>query len=165
MKSQYILQILFLSIFISCGEVENKPEQQTENITENLVDTPYVIIPFNPSEYTRFDNTYSATSLSQSEVYKVDSIVNVCIQTNQRNLPPALKKHFEIDFSKYKRQYVTVLNESREKEVWVNCFCINPATDWTKEIVLAKDGGNCYFNVIINLRNMSCRDFAINDAP
>lgn len=157
--------ILCLLVFWGCGQVETRSEPQADNIATPLADRAYAIIPFQQSEGMPFDRTFTATALTESEIYKTDSIVQACILINQKALPAALKNHFAIDFSKYKRQYVTVINSENEKEVWVNCFCQSPSVDWTKEVVLAKDGGNCYFNVIVNLAKTTCRDFVVNDAP
>jgi hypothetical protein len=43
------------------------------------------------------------------------------------------------------------LNSKGEKEVWINCFCRDGERDWRKNLVFVKDGGNCYFNLKVNL--------------
>jgi hypothetical protein len=62
-----------------------------------------------------------------------------------------IKSHF-INLEDYKRQYVAIINENGEKEVWVNCFHNEyKNSDWKKEIIQYYDGGNKFFNVKINL--------------
>jgi hypothetical protein len=70
-----------------------------------------------------------------------------------------------IDLKRYKRQYIGVTNEKGEKEVWINCFCIdphNPKMNWKKEFVMVKGGGNCYFNLKVNLTTKKYYDFDTN---
>jgi hypothetical protein len=48
-------------------------------------------------------------------------------------------------------QIVPFFNEQGEKEVWINGFCIDMGPFWRNQLVLGLDGGNCYFNMRINL--------------
>jgi hypothetical protein len=48
-------------------------------------------------------------------------------------------------------QIVPYLNEQGEKEVWINGFCNDIGPFWRNQLVLVLDGGNCYFNMRINL--------------
>ena len=61
----------------------------------------------------------------------------------------------------YKRQYLAAINNTGEKEVWVNCFC-GDSNNWRKQIVSAADGGNCYFKFTVNLTTKNYYNFSIN---
>jgi hypothetical protein len=49
-----------------------------------------------------------------------------------------------------------------EKWVFVNCLCNPMGSDWEKQLIVAKDGGSCYFQVLINLTKKEILGFTIN---
>jgi hypothetical protein len=70
-------------------------------------------------------------------------------------------KNWTIDFLNYKRQYVAFVNGKGEKEVWINCFCSrNP--DWKENIFRVIDGGNCFFQLYVNLSTHTYHNLSIN---
>ncbi len=75
-----------------------------------------------------------------------------------------LKEHYSLDFEKYKYkfQYVAAINNKGEKEVWINGFCNTQDSRWKEEILLVNDGGNCYFNLKLNLSTKECFQVAVN---
>ena len=66
-----------------------------------------------------------------------------------------------IEFSDYKFQFVPVINEKGEKEVWANSFC-GEFENWKTQIVQVDDGGKCFFNLYINLNQKSYYRFSVN---
>ena len=54
------------------------------------------------------------------------------------------------------------INSKGEKEVWVNCFC----GQWDKSSrtnpVIVMDGGNCFFNLKINLTTGQYYELIVN---
>jgi hypothetical protein len=70
------------------------------------------------------------------------------------------------EFKRYKRQYVSYLNNKGQGIVWVNAFCEIPdimvedspgefrvqEMDWKNQIVQVNDGGSCYWKIIINMK-------------
>jgi hypothetical protein len=71
--------------------------------------------------------------------------------------------NFNINLNNYNRQYIAVINSKGEKEVWINCICNTDKNDWKKEIVLVDDGGNCYWQIIINITKKVSYDLFVND--
>jgi hypothetical protein len=72
-------------------------------------------------------------------------------------------KSFAIkNLNNYKAQIVPVMNKNGEKEVWINCFCETSDIQWKEKIIMVKDGGNCYFNLKINLKTLKVYDFGVN---
>ena len=63
--------------------------------------------------------------------------------------------------SGYKFQYLPIVNSKNEKIVWINAFC-GEQKDWVKEIISVDDGGNCYWQVFINLTNKTGYQFTVN---
>lgn len=131
----------------------------------------YAVLSFNTSGNLIFKNATS-TTLSKGEIIEVESIVKNCIKeynTEQEKrfnaTPPELnlkKRDFLIDLTRYKRQYIPVINEKGEKEVWVNCFCSTTGIDWKQNLVFVFDGGNCYFNLVVNLTKKSYCQLMVN---
>ncbi len=78
------------------------------------------------------------------------------------------KEDFIVDLKNYYRQYVAVINENNEKEVWISCFCKDFFTysedpqRWRTEIIQIDDGGNCVFNLKINITKRTYYDFYVN---
>ncbi len=71
-------------------------------------------------------------------------------------------KFSNINLRNYKRQYIAVTNAKGEKEVWVNCFCEIENDNWKKEIEVVFDGGDCYFDLKINLSTKKYYDLMVN---
>ena len=64
----------------------------------------------------------------------------------------------------YSRQYMSVINIKNEKLVWVNCFCTsNGHSTWPNAVIVSK-GGNCYFNLMINLNDKSYSNLKFNES-
>jgi hypothetical protein len=54
------------------------------------------------------------------------------------------------------------MNTKGDKEVWVNCFCRNAVGNWKEELILVQDGGNCYFQLKVNLNTKKYYEFTVN---
>ncbi|MFH2141072.1 MAG: hypothetical protein ABIJ97_01520 [Bacteroidota bacterium] len=104
----------------------------------------YAIIPYDNSYNWIFRNR-TQTKLTTRDLVSIEQILNRMI--NNYNLVLQPKKNDRIELNNYKRQYIAVVNNKGQKEVWVNCFCKNWTGGWKEEIILVKDGGNCYFNL------------------
>lgn len=74
-----------------------------------------------------------------------------------------LHNYLIMDISEYKRQYLPLINENGDKVVWVNSFCSIPeGWNWHTDILGTNDGGNCYFNLTLNLTKRSCEEMSVN---
>jgi hypothetical protein len=65
--------------------------------------------------------------------------------------------------SKYRRQYFGYINNKGERIIWVNYIC---GCQYRKELksnsIVVFDGGNCYWNVRVNIDTMEVFDFSVN---
>ena len=118
----------------------------------HLTDSSYAIIPC--KQATPFKKAKEA-SLSEVEIRQIESIANKGIEEYNKHT-----KWEKIDLD-YKVQLVPVINQKGEKEVWINGFC-DDERDWRKIIVSIRDGGNCFFQMKINLSKKKCYDVGIN---
>lgn len=120
------------------------------------------IIPYSKSKLDL--ENYKPTDLANSDLVLLDSLIEDFCKEYTIGLYPQARKSFGIDFSlrSYKRQYVPMLNKKGEKIVWANFFCNDPIADWEKEIVHVRDGGNCFFNLKVNLTKRECYEICVN---
>lgn len=158
MKRQItLLSFILIICLTSCGQTnpETKNQEQSHNIF--TVDTSVVaILPFDTTQDWIFKDS-KPTDLTNGDLLKIDTMLNICINDYKLD-----KKNFTIDLTRYKRQYVAVLNSKGEKEVWVNCFCRAENQDWKKNLIFVEDGGNCYFNLKINLTTGQYYELMVN---
>jgi len=173
-----ILILIFLILISSCnGTINTSDIKSTENTQTDfkLAESDFVILPFNKDWYWIFKNV-KPTELTQTELIEIEKILKIAIEKNNEKQKINLKIHneeypknkrtetgFELEFKGKKRQYVAVINEKGEKEVWVNFFCDDWESDnWKSDIMMVLDGGNCYFNLKVNLTNKSYSELGIN---
>ena len=56
-----------------------------------------------------------------------------------------------------------MINQEGEKEIWINFFCNEWESDgWKNDLMIVLDGGNCYFNLKVNLTNKTYSELIIN---
>ncbi|OON70121.1 hypothetical protein B0919_05110 [Hymenobacter sp. CRA2] len=139
------------------------------------VDTAMVaVLPYDHERDKYRLKNAQASGLNLEEIGLVDSLLQVCIAEHNRLQSIELRgmrqarpdipwdsTQFLITLPNYRRQLVPYLNAKGEKEVWVNCFC-DKTPYWRKDIVDVDDGGNCFFNLKINLRRRSWFDLMVN---
>jgi hypothetical protein len=131
----FFFTIILISL-ISCKTSQKQIEVDTLN--------HYTIITYNPNaKYPLFENA-KPTTLTFEEILELEDIIQPKILKN-------LEQH------KYYRQYVAAENSNGEKLVWINFFCESLyATDYVTNIMYAADGGNCIFQVKVNLTQKDC---------
>lgn len=156
---------------VICGQVNKSPEQ-TIDIT---------IFTTHAKKNSIFSKDYQLSQLNKSDISECEHILKNFI--DQYNIKgkiklDSLEKHyntpkykgiqflenqFYIDLQKYGRQYIAVKDKHSHKIVYINCFC-NPSEftyrkhDW----VQVDDGGNCFFQIKIDLNDKKVIDFREN---
>jgi L-rhamnose mutarotase len=177
MKLKVSFALLILSLFLqNCNKPKKKEEKiNTTSTKQNLVDTSiYAVLTFDNSYQWIFKDV-KATSLSTSEIVNIEELLKIAISEynvkHKKEFDSLTKMHpeyelkeynFIIDLKKYKRQYFPVLNNKGEKEVWVNCFCNISNENWRNNLVFYLDGGNCYFNIKVNLSKHTFYELSVN---
>ena len=186
MKKHLIIGLAWL---VSCGNptppkqssdapLQSKPTlPHTAKVQNPRADTMTVdtsaIAQLPPNGLFPFEGAKEAT-LNSQELQQIEAILFLAVRTYNARRAKQFAKHkqkypndtldkqqFLIDLAQYKRQYVAVINQQGQKEVWVNCFC-SVNFDWKQEIVKVLDGGKCFFHLNINLTQEKYYDFAIN---
>ena len=140
MKSSFnLLMIILFGISICYAQKIKKYEIKN-----------YTIIKYSPKlSQPQFENA-KPTKLVYKELIELENIISNKISKN-------LKEH------KYFRQYVAVENQNGDKLVWINFFCLDYYdTSYRTSIMSAADGGNCIFQVKVNLTKKDCYYFQQN---
>jgi hypothetical protein len=156
--------VVVLALFLAAGCSNNSRNQPDQD--ELLVEfdrTRIAIIPYDSvDEYdTPLDkDIFSGEFLRKSDLSLIDSLLIVAVNSYNAsfiNEPP------RIDLTKrnYRLQLVCVLNPDDQREVWVNCFCVEESY-WERSIVNVNDGGTCFFNFRINLDKKQYSHFVVN---
>jgi len=172
------LFIIFASVLniynISYGQstVKNTTTTQNEYIQ---IDTSIIsILQYNTIQDFIFKNCKSI-NLSNEDLMTIENILKVCInnynieqekqfnELNEKHPEYKLdKNNFIIDLKNYRRQYFAIENINGEKEVWINCFCGLGNDNWKTKLIMVIDGGNCYFNLKINLTRSTFYELMVN---
>lgn len=163
-----------LPVFVAVALTLTATAQRKEPV--KLADN-YTIIAYNPA-LPELKPVYTAAKpkpggLTKTETDEIDRLLRQSVdEYNQKQeeefakwkeLDSTLKKDdFMINLAEYKRQYVPVITETNEPEVWVNAICYWAGERWRKEIIRVDDGGKCYFNVKINLSKKTYSNMTVN---
>ena len=129
----------------------------------------YVILPYEP---TADDGIILAfrkgipAELTANELENIDALLHEAVyKYNTETKTPWGGDVNTIDLSKYNRQYIAIINENKEKEVFINCFMrssIRESGCWKNNFVIVSDGGNHFFQVKINLTKQIITMFNVN---
>ena len=188
MTKQLRISTFILTIFLtSCGQKKNNEMIEITKITENTeitktqrlnIDTSAIaVIKLDSSTNNTFQlfTTVTNTELTSEDLENIELILLDFLKEynpKQKKLYNDIKekdpnakidiKHFTIDLRRYKRQYYATTNEKGEKEIWVNCFCDTWDKNWKEDLIFVFDGGNCYFNLKINLKTKKYYNVMVN---
>lgn len=169
--------LLFSSIFGCSEQFFRKTDKHLTLPNKNLTgDANKISILEFQTDWDWIYKNPQPASLNNSEIDTIELILNRVVFENNIKQEELLKNHnkkypnnkwtktrFELDLKDKKRQYIAVINEHGEKEVWVNLFCDSfEGEDWKTELIFVEDGGNCYFNVKINLEKNTYSELMIN---
>jgi len=102
-------------------------------------------------------------TLSREEIALVEALVLEEVERQYKLPVHASCKIDPVKLRGYKRQYVPFYTREGEKVVWVNCLCdVFGVKRWRKSVVQVNDGGNCYFNLLINLSRGQALGLQVN---
>jgi hypothetical protein len=165
-----VLIIMSFFLLISCEQKARLSRQQAAIRQDEriIIDTAaYAVLPYKAAFINGIFPQAQATTPSVRELIEIDSLLKCCVadfnlsQRQKFKSEDRLRAH-TIYLPDYRRQIISVIVPSGERIAWVNCFCEN-RDDWRKQVILVDDGGNCFFNLKINLTTSMCYDFAMNE--
>lgn len=161
-----IITVLF--VLTSCQDQGNKTDQ---NITEaDFLNTEKETILID-TEWNDY-NDYKQWNPDKNDFQILREAINKAIQNNEFDF---LKKPIIKSVKTYYRQYIPYIDENGDRIIQINAFCIIPEVppnegknnkwgkmDWKNEFVLIFDGGNCYWQMKINIDKKEYFDFRTN---
>ena len=166
--------LILIAITAALGACNNGNKSHLEQ-TFNLPKSEYVILPFDTAWHWIFKNAKQA-ELSEAELSEIEKLMTFAVDENNKEQQRALAQHnqnhpndlwketgYELKLNGSKRQYIAVTNNKGEKEIWINLFCGGSGNGhWRSDILIVSDGGNCYFNLKVNLTNKTFSELSIN---
>lgn len=99
-------------------------------------------------------------TLSKAEVLLLGDVLKQTVLAENSRTKEELFKIKSL--RKYYFQLATVVNKRGEKEVWINAMCRPVLSKWRTVMQLTQDGGNCYFQVRINITTKTAGEMYIN---
>lgn len=132
---------------------------------DSFVDTAvYAIIPYDQSMESmnwRYKNVRSG-KLTATGVDSLELIIeSACKAYNEKYTDDTLYQVMPLQ--KYYRQYVPVVTVNGERVVWVGFFCSKSSnSSWRKLMRVVNDGGNCYFQLFIDVNRREVYDLYTN---
>jgi hypothetical protein len=172
-RKLFILNLILTICFTSCGQTKSSNENQQPLRIDND-SSIIVILPFDTTQHWIFKDNKPA-DLTTEDLQNIEKILIKCINTYNPEKEKQLKeiydkhpeyklnkKNFIIDITRYKRQYIATVNSKGQKEIWINCFCNTHNLNWRKQIISVRDGGNCYFNLKVNLTTRQYYELMVN---
>lgn len=187
----YSLYLLLLTILLNCqeksdGASTSRSVPVIDSLSAamakiDLSSLQYIVFLLDTGLYSIFPKNYRPSTLQEEEIKKCEVILIKYIEDYNRK---ALKrsegtikriktKYPQIDIDKkqftinqlasYGRQYLAVLTPESKKIVYLNAFC-DPEDDdyWKKDWVCVYDGGNCFFQLKIDLQTNQVIEFRVN---
>ena len=170
MKHTYTL--FYFCLFFLLFSCKSKSVEKLDAIEQSgkleLDTSKYALITFDTAMcfpyYTVakvFPNSSRVATISNSELIELEKLLQLSVfdfnkHVKENNLP-----YDSINLSNYRIQLVVTINNSGEKEIFVNCFC-STEEDWENHLVKVLDGGECFFNVRINLSTNKYYEFSVN---
>ncbi len=135
-----VFAAVLVSLFASCTQNNEKPvvasPAKRDAVVQNSDLSRIAVIPYNYD--CRLSKRGKPASITQEEFLEIDRLLKLAIQEWNSEV----KSVWVIsNLDKYWKQYVAVVNNKGEKEVWISCSCSQP-TEWRKEIYLVEDGVN-----------------------
>jgi len=185
-----LIALLSTNFLISCdvdtknNKVQTEKVQTEENIT--VPDEDFVLSPIDSSKniliHSRLfigvimDKSIESDSNSFTpivpEIIQAEEVLNKCLYTDKIDTDGIDINVNELrEPNKYIRQYFGRINEKGQRTIYINCLHLKitqylsdtgQGRRWERGKVSFEDGGNNFFDVLINLDTKSCSGFSIN---
>ncbi|MBS1507963.1 MAG: hypothetical protein JSS79_15085 [Bacteroidetes bacterium] len=176
MSKFFSLALIALAL-LSCRGHHPVVQQNVDGLTEASLDTLDIHVLKPDTSVLNYVFPYAAKyeDLSKAELLVCERLVKKYVEgynilaleryEEMKKENPGMnfiKESFTIELHEYGRQYIAAI-ENGQKVVYGNFFC---EPTWykrrKKQLVIANDGGNCYFSMKINLATGELYDFMEN---
>jgi len=155
-----IIIFLFVLSILACGKITEKQPPRKDS-TYTLGSDQAVIETTGDMEWV-FGKNYKPWTPTESDIQKAENLITQCFNDQKRGTVNRLLNRKPED---YCRQFFGAINEKGEKIIWINCFCKDQITsfkDWKTKLRVVSDGGNCFFNMKVNIDKNDYYDVMVN---
>jgi len=126
---------------------------KTNNKTDTLKFKDYSFFANHTIINHVFPKDVISYDLTNADLNKVDSLLKLCIKDVK------IKR----ELTDYFKQCIAVKNKNNEREVWINMLCKPKDFDEMNYFIIeVHDGGDCYFNVKLNLDKGEYYELIVN---
>ncbi|HEX8021412.1 hypothetical protein [Mucilaginibacter sp.] len=158
-----IMRVAVLSLFLLLQSLN--PISKSKSLFEyqklHPVDmSKYAVLPEDKEAINIFfGKSYRFVQLTNADFVEIDSILTKAVDDHKKEGSYVLVKHPD----KYYKQVLAAADEKGGQEVYLNCLCsLENNKDWKQRFILVMDGGNCYFQVKMNLKTKKVISFSVN---
>ncbi|HMT10961.1 MAG TPA: hypothetical protein PKA39_04995 [Ignavibacteria bacterium] len=143
---------------------DNKDVQNRNDsgITSNGLKSNQVILPMPSSVLWACGKNSKAYDPREDDIKAAEDILRACFT---KEASGTYNPFFGRKLENYHRQFAGAVLENGDKVIWINCFCyayIDYMRNWKESFILVDDGGNCFFNVKVNLNTGQYYDLMVN---
>jgi hypothetical protein len=153
-KTLLFIGLVLVLLGLSAIKIINQKSYSMENM--NIVrNAHYVIFPAAAQVFIDGEKETGRWNPTAADAESATAILRECLQKDPRKLL----------LDNYYLQYAGIVNRSDEQELWVNAFHQKLADHfpkWRQEIVYVNDGGQDFFEAIVNLQSATCRELYIH---
>jgi len=176
-----IFALLMLSAFV-CGKNETPSEKEkkvvqkemkygekkeSKNKNDTVITSPglkpnQVILPIPSSVLWACGKNSKAYEPGEDDIMAAEEILQACFSKESSG---TRNPFFGRKLENYHRQFAGVRLENGDKVIWINCFCYVDnefIRKWKEQFIMVDDGGNCFFNVKVNLNTKQYYDLMVN---
>ena len=143
------INVIFITLLTSCS-VNNKTNLNLDKR----------VALFEKGSDVFLESSSNLSTMSSSDFLIVDEVLNKAIANDEFFF---LKSKKLSSLKKYYRQYMVYIDENNQKYVYINAMCNLPEfMDWKKKFLHVSDGGECYWNIKINISKKSYESLIVN---
>lgn len=109
-----------------------------------------------------FGRNYKSYTPTAAEIDQAEELLSQCFA---KQVSGTVNRFNGKKLEDYNRQFLGGITESGEKVIWINCLCKREDAafkDWKTRLIIVADGGNCFFNVKVNINKQVYYDLMIN---
>ncbi|MEM8895811.1 MAG: hypothetical protein AAGC88_14615 [Bacteroidota bacterium] len=112
-------------------------------------------------------SSFRPNEITHSEIKEIRGLMKGYVSSYNQKLNAEIRYKSEFDLMKimgmnrYRLQFVPFEDDFGDTIVWINGFCDN-YDYWKNDIVQVLDGGNCFFQLLINLSKRDLLDIRVN---
>ncbi|MBL8016555.1 MAG: hypothetical protein JNK43_04735 [Ignavibacteria bacterium] len=143
-------------------EKKDIPGKNDTGLVSNRLKPNSVILPIPSSVLWTCGKNSKAYDPGEDDIKAAEEILRACFT---KEVSGTYNPFFGRKLENYYRQFAGAVLENGDKVIWINCFCYvdnDYFRKWKEDFIMVDDGGNCFFNVKVNLNTSGYFDLMVN---